>query len=218
MSETGFVPGQMRAAESDTRDDEAQDNSRRNLLMAFGGLAALAIVGVVAWLLLFSGGSDESAPVTSAPSNVSQPVAPSTSPSPVVIKPAASTRIRHGFRDPFKALIAPVAASSLPAEAGVSGGTAADPPPVVTQPGEAPAVAPSDSATTTTHLFQVVSIAPDNSTSTVKVDGKRFNDIAIDVAFAELFKAVRYEDGKCGVFQFGEERFDLCEGKTVRMQ
>ena len=42
--------------------------------------------------------------------------------------------------------------------------------------------------------------------------------MAVGDVFGTYFKALRLTNGKCGSFQYGDERFDLCKGETSRMQ
>lgn len=210
------------------------DNNRRAVLVLVA-LGALALLGLAAYFLLFAGGGDQ-APAATAPSSNAAPKP--AAPAPAVKAPALQPKLsskRYGT-DPFKPLIqdvvvAPAAPAAAPgasppfgatgvtAGAGPStiGGTSTAPRPPATGgstggPGSTTGPAP------TSHLFRVVAIDAGNTTSTVKVDGKRYTDVGISDVFATQFKALRYEDGKCGVFQFGDERFDLCEGDAVRLR
>ena len=48
--------------------------------------------------------------------------------------------------------------------------------------------------------------------------GAKTYSVAVGDVFGTYFKALRLKNGKCGSFQYGDERFDLCEGETARMQ
>jgi hypothetical protein len=225
MTETGFVPGQMRTAEPEVADEAAESNSRRPLLLALGGVAVLAVVAIVAWLLFFSGSDDSTAtPVASAPGSSAQPVVPSTAPSPVApTKPGTSARLRHGFRDPFKALIVPAAAtgSTGAAAATTAGGattaaastTSTDTTTGTTATGST-GIGTTTPSTAVAHKFQVVKVAASNGSVNVKVDGKLHKNLKAGEVFAKYFK-VRFIGGNSNSFQFGDDVFTVVGSKAI---
>jgi hypothetical protein len=63
----------------------------------------------------------------------------------------------------------------------------------------------------------VLSVATDNTSGRVTVGGKSYS-VAVGDVFGTYFKTLRLKNGKCGSFSYGDERFDLCEGESSRMQ
>ena len=59
-----------------------------------------------------------------------------------------------------------------------------------------------------------MSVAPDNSTITVNVDGKRYANLRAGEVFASFFK-VRLISGASNSFQYGEERFNVLGNKRL---
>jgi hypothetical protein len=230
MSDTAFVPGQMRVAEPE-KVEETDPTSRRGLLL-LAVVAALAVVGIVAWLLFFSGSSEPTA-VTESPSvpaPAAQPAVPAPSPSSVAANPNSSNRSKHGFRDPFKALIAPavsdtgtaVAAGTTGTAAAATGSTAATTGTSAGTSGTTAAAgagtpagtaAPNSSAA---HSLKVVSVAGNNSTITVKVDGKTYKNLKAGQVFAKFFKVIGI-GGQVNVIQFGDEKFNISGTKAVTL-
>jgi cytoskeletal protein RodZ len=224
MSETAFVPSQMRAAEPGDPVEDAGGNGQRTLLL-LGGAAVLAVAAVAAWLLFFSGG-DEVAPQTAAaPAPAAQPAAPTTAPSPAVAKPS-SPRTRHGFRDPFKPLIVqaeavvPTVAGAAPAGATTTTGTAATTTGTATGTSSSAAGGATSGTTTptgsTAHTLKVVSVASNNTAITVKVDGKTYKNLKAGEVFAKFFKVIGI-GGQVNVIQFGDEKFNISGTKAVTL-
>lgn len=222
MSDTGFVPSQMRVAEPE-QAEETETSSRRGLLL-LAGTAVLAVVGIVAWLLVFSGGSEPTAKTSAAPvpAPAAQPAAPATSPSPVATNPNSSSRSKHGFRDPFKALIVPAVADTGTAAAatGTTGSTAGTTGSAKGTSGNVTGSTGSTGVTTSTppaaaaHKFQVVKVATDSSWVDVKVDGKVYKKLEAGEVFAKSFK-VRFISESANQFQFGEELFTVIGSQAI---
>ena len=191
-------------------DVEPTGNDNRAKLLAFGGLALVLVLGLVAYFLVFSGSGDEApgGAVVRKPSGSA--VAPAEE-APAASQPAKKQRItaKSFGRDPFKALITePVAAVGAP----TTSGAAAAVPATSTGTGtvSTPVTQPETSVPTASqpHRFKVVSVAPDNSTVTVKVDGKFYRNLKAGEVFAEFFK-VRFIGGSVNDFQYGEESFKV---------
>jgi len=66
----------------------------------------------------------------------------------------------------------------------------------------------------TAHTFKVVEVAPDNSTVTVKVDGKEHKNLQAGEVFATYFKVILIS-GQVNSFQFGEEKFNVIGTKRL---
>jgi hypothetical protein len=218
MSDTAFVPGQMRVVEPE-QAEESETASRRGLLL-LAAAAVLAVVGIVAWLLLFSGGSEPTAatPSAAAPRPAAQAVVPAPAPSPVAATPNSS-RSKHAFRDPFKALIVPAAANAGTVDAAAAGaGTTAG----STTAGSTTTTTGSATTGTTTptgstaHTLKVVSVASNNTAITVKVDGKTYKNLKAGEVFAKFFKVIGI-GGQVNVIQFGDEKFNVSGTKAVTL-
>jgi hypothetical protein len=211
MSDTTTMPFQPGTVSDEAVTAELADRAgNKRVLLMLGALAGLAVLVTAAYFLLFAGGNSDKAPnaVVSAPKTAAQPsTAPSTAP-----KTAALPNIsaRNFGTDPFKPLISealPTVAATVPV---TNPGTVPVTVPV-TGPGTGPVVAPPTSI-----RFRVVDVAADNESARVNVGGTAATVKPGDV-FSEKFKAIRFTDGSCGTFQFGDERFDLCEGKAVNV-
>jgi len=191
--------------------DGAPAGGNRGKLLALGGVAAVVLLAMASYFLFFSGGSDTAAPAAQKPIRPS--VAPSTAASaPAVAKQPRLSAKRFG-RDPFKALIV-----EAPAPAASAGSTDTS----ATGTGTTSTGTTGDSATTTTttptqttsHSFRVVNVAPDNSSVTVKVDGKLYTNLRAGEVFATYFKVILIS-GTTNAFQYGEEKFNVLGTKRI---
>ncbi len=204
-------------------DAVSPDSGNRNKLLALGGLAAVLVLGVLAYFLVFAGGEDP-APSGSKSPNAPVPAAAGEEPVATTVKSPRLTGKNFG-RDPFKALITePVAVADAPPVGSTAGTT------TTTGSGDITAspttggatTGTSSGATTTTdtpnqtvaHRFKVVDVAPDNSRISVKVDGKFYRNLKAGEVFADFFK-VRFIGGAVNDFQFGEESFKVVGTKAV---
>lgn len=193
----------------------------RTLLLALGGLAAVLVLGLVAYFLVFTGGSEEPAAPAPAP-NSNGPAAPAAEePAPVANAPKINTK--NFGRDPFKPLITEPAAAvdtstatggstgstgSTSGTAGTgaassTGGTTGTTTPTTTTP-----------TASTSYAFKVVEVAPDNSAVTVKVDDRVYRNLKAGEVFADFFKVVLIS-GEVNSFQFGEEKFNVIGTKKI---
>ena len=222
MSES-TIPFQGQTAALDrpgTGPDPAGDGANRTRLLAVGGAAAVLVLGVVAYFLLFAGGDAEQ--VVAPPS---RSVAPVPSPGPVIDTVTQPILSNKAFgKDPFKALIddaeAVAAADIAPAVTTTATTTTTDPLAPATSTGTTdPTTTGKEPATTiptasTAHTFKVVEVAPDNSTVTVKVDGVIYPKLIAGEVFATYFKVVLIS-GQVNAFQFGEEKFNVVGTKRL---
>ena len=189
----------------------------RGKLLALAGVAAVVLAAVAAYFLLFAGGAEEE------PSGGSKPAAapvPAASPAAPAAVPAQRLNAKSFGRDPFKALIV-----EAPEEAPEVAAPVVNPVPVApsTSGGGTPATSGGTTGTTggvtsptptSPHSFRVLSVAPDNSTITVKVDGVRYANLHAGEIFASFFK-VRLISGASNSFQYGEERFNVLGNKRL---
>lgn len=187
----------------------------RALLLALGGLAAVLVLGLVAYFLVFTGGSEEPAATAPAPSS-SVPAEPAAEePAPVGKAPKINTK--NFGRDPFKPLITEPVAAVDTAPVGTSTGTTdstSTAPSTVTSGGTSTAPTTTTPVESTSHSFKVVDVAPDNSAITVKVDGKIYRNLKAGEVFADYFKVVLIS-GQVNSFQFGEEKFNVIGTKKL---
>ena len=185
-------------------------SGNRTKLLALGGVAAVLVLGLVAYFLVFAGGDEaaDQGPVIKPRS--SAPVAPAEPAAEPVIKQRLSAKTFG--RDPFKALITEPEASVDTATAtegttsttgGTSTGTSGTTAPETTIPTES-----------ASHSFKVVEVAPDNSTITVKVDGDVYRNLKAGEVFATYFKVVLIS-GQVNSFQYGEEKFNVLGTKKL---
>ena len=188
-------------------------SSDRSRLLLLGALAGVVLLAILAYFLFFAGGDAEPAADSAA-----KPVAPAA-PSDAAEAPATAPQQRLNAksfgRDPFKALLVEAAAVEAPAvdpavtAPSTSGGTSSGGTSAGTTGGGVSSPAP-----TSPHSFRVLSTAPDNSTITVKVDGKRYANLRAGEVFATYFK-VRLISGASNSFQYGEERFNVLGNKRL---
>ena len=220
MSEPSFPFEGTQVADGPAGDLQEARGNRRTILIL--GVVGTLVLGALAYFFVFSGGeepTEEAAPVRRA-TDVQATPAPVATPVPAKAPKLSKKSIG---KDPFKALIVPpVAGVGAGAPAGgttttggstVTGGT--------TTTGTAVTggtTTSSGGGTSTTPLtVKVVSVAGDNSSARVTVGTKAYS-VAVGDVFGTYFKALRLKNGKCGAFTYGDERFDLCEGETAKMQ
>ncbi len=132
-------------------------------------------------------------------------------------------------KDPFKPLVvAPVVGVGGGTGGVVAGGgttvtTGAGGAVVTTQPGTTGGATTGGTSTGGSAVsskpltVKVISVTADNSSGRVTVGSKTYS-VAVGDVFGTYFKSLRLKNGKCGSFQYGDERFDLCEGETAKMQ
>lgn len=213
MSDSSFPFEGQTMTQALVPDIAPSDGGTRAKLLVLGALAAVLVLGLVAYFLVFSGGGEDE-DAAAAPRPVAAAPAPAAE-APAAAKPAKKERIsaKSFGRDPFKPLIVEAVAAeatTVPVTGAVTGGTT----PGGTTAGSAPQPGTTTPSTSTSHSFRVVDVAPDNSTITVKVDGKVYRNLKAGEVFAEFFK-VRLISGQVNSFQFGDEKFNVIGTKKL---
>jgi len=234
MSEPSFPFQGTQVAEAPAAELQEARNNRRTLLV----LAAVGVLvlGALAYFFLLAGGEDgddAAAPVRKA-GTVQPTPEPSASEAPAPVKAPKLSKKAVG-KDPFEALVVPA----------VEGGAGAvgDPVTAPADGGQVPVTGNTGntgggnngnngnagngnngngngnggSTSDTPVTVKVVSVAGDNTSARVTVSSKTYS-VAVGDVFGTYFKTLRLKNGKCGSFTYGDERFDLCEGETARMQ
>jgi hypothetical protein len=226
MSESSFPFQGTSVADGPADYEEASSNRRTVLILAVVGVLVL---GALAYFFVFAGGdepTDTSLPTRRSTGLQATPT-PTPSVPPVVKAPKLSKKAIG--KDPFKPLVVPPAAGS--GGGVVSGGTGGvvvvtpvtggGTSVVTTQPGTSGGTGGTStggSAVSSKPLtVKVISVTADNSSGRVMVGSKTYS-VAVGDVFGTYFKSLRLKNGKCGSFQYGDERFDLCEGETAKMQ
>jgi hypothetical protein len=211
-------PFQGQTAVADAPAPELEESGNRTRIMVLVGLVAVALVGLLAYLFLFSGG-DEGTDAAATPT-AQAPAAPAEQPA-TEPKPAKKQKIsaKSFGRDPFEPLIVEPVASTSDASTtsdggATSGGTSSGSTGGSTNTGGDNPPAPSAPSAGTAHSFKVVDVAPDNSTVTVKLDGDTYRNLRAGEVFAEVFK-VRFIGGQVNTFQIGDEVFNVSGKKKV---
>jgi hypothetical protein len=205
------------ASASEPARETAAPSSDKSKLLLLGGVAGVVLLGVLAYFLFFAGGSEE--PAAAPPATPVAPAAPSDAAEPPAAAPQQRLNAKSFGRDPFHALIVEAAAVQDPAvdqgttSPSTDGSTSTVPDPGTTDP-TGTTSGTSSPATTSPHSFRVLSVAPDNSTITVNVDGKRYANLRAGEVFATYFK-VRLISGASNSFQYGEERFNVLGNKRL---
>jgi hypothetical protein len=222
MTESSF-PFQGTAVADGPADFEESSGNRRTVLIL--AVVGVLVLGALAYFFVFAGGDDPTD--TSLPTRRSTGVQSTPTPSvPAVVKAPKLSKKAIG-KDPFKPLVVAPAAGTGGAVSG-TGGVVVTPVTgggvtvVTTQPGTSGGTtggtSTGGSAVSSTPLtVKVISVTADNSSGRVTV-GKKTYSVAVGDVFGTYFKTLRLKNGKCGSFQYGDERFDLCEGETAKMQ
>jgi hypothetical protein len=225
MSESSFPFQGTSVADGPADFEEASGNRRTVLILAVVGILVL---GALAYFFVFAGGdepTDTSLPTRRSTGLQSTPT-PTPSVPPVVKAPKLSNKAIG--KDPFKPLVVPPAAGGAAVSGGTGGVVVVTPVTgggttvTTTQPGTSGGTSggtsTGGSAVSSKPLtVKVISVTADNSSGRVTVGAKTYS-VAVGDVFGTYFKALRLKNGKCGSFQYGDERFDLCEGETAKMQ
>lgn len=194
-------------------DSGPEGRSSRTKLLAVLGLAAVLVLGVLAYFLLFAGGDAE--PSVPAPSKKVVPQSEVEEPAAAPVKAPKLTNKAFG-RDPFKALI--VESADVPATSAVvpTGTTATSTGTSSTGGTQATTTAPTTTTPTVSqpHSFKVVDVAPDNSRISVKVDGEFYRNLKAGEVFAKYFKVVLIS-GTVNAFQYGDDKFNVVGTKKL---
>ncbi len=223
MSDTATIPFQTSnglEAPAQGPDDTPGSNRRNVYLLGAAGAGLLLLVG--GYFLFFAGG-DAPAPAAPAPQPSAAPVQPAA-PAAEPAAPATARKInaRTFGTDPFTPLVQEVAAGT--GDTTTTGGTTTG---GTTTGGSTATGATTGSTDTSTsgstvtapaatarHSFRVVSVAPDNSSVTVKVDGTTYTNVRAGEVFATYFKVVLI-GGTTNAFQYGEEKFNVLGTKRL---
>lgn len=189
-------------------DQGEQAGGNRTKLLLLGGVAAVAVLGLLAYFLLFAGGEEPVAPATKPRAAAPAPAQPAAEP----VTPTQPRLSSKNFgRDPFKALIVEAPATTVPT------GSAPVDTPVTGSTGTGSTgtgTGTSVPTASTPHTFKVADVASDNSTVSVKVDGKLYSDLRAGDVFAKYFKVVLIS-GQVNSFQYGEEKFNVIGTKRL---
>ena len=196
---------------------EAAGNRRTVLvLVALGGLALL---GLAAYFLLFAGGDSTSSAAAPPASTAPKPAASAPAADKPYVLPKLSAK-NYGT-DPFKPLIQDVAAAPAAGTTGTTtGGTTTAPTGTTTTTTTGGGTTTGTTTGTTSPVasasrtFQVVSVAANNSSITVKIDGKVYKNLRAGEVFATIFK-VRFIGGAVTSFQIGDEVFNVAGTKKI---
>jgi hypothetical protein len=201
------------ATELPEPDSGPEGRSSRTTLLAGLGLAAVLVLGVLAYFLLFTGGEAE--PAAPAPSKNVVPQGDVEEPAAAPAKAPKLTNKAFG-RDPFKALI--VESADVPDTSAVAptGTTPASTGTSTTGSTQGTTTVPTTStpAASQPHSFRVVDVAPDNSRITVKVDGEVYRNLKAGEVFAKYFKVVLIS-GSVNAFQYGDDKFNVVGTKKL---
>jgi len=234
-TDTTTVPFESVSAPSTPLIEEPTDAGNRKRLLVLGGIAAVVLVGLLAYFLVFAGGGGTDAKSATPPAKHVEAAAPAAPAAGPVQKPINA---KSFGRDPFRALIAdadPIGA------VGGSGTTTVVPDPTIpttpttttggTTTGGTSTVGGTGSGTTTggtgtvgstpvvpvvtaDHTFRVVGVSSDQTHITVRVDGKSYAGLQAGDVFAKYFKVVVI-GGKVNGFQFGDEKFSVFGTKKL---
>jgi hypothetical protein len=227
MTDTTFVPGQIRMTEPN-EPEESPGEGRRGLLILLGA-AGVIVVAILSWFLLFSGGGQDATPVaagaapTAAPSQ--QAEAPTTAPTPAATAPVKDAKLQHAFRDPFKPLIAPAAVggsatggtttgtsgSTATGTTGTSGSTATG---TTGTTAGAATTGPAQPQASPSYRVQVTKVSSDNKAIDIKIDGALHKGLKAGQVFAKYFKVIGI-GGSVNVIQFGDVKFTIAGTKAV---
>ncbi len=226
MTESSFPFQGTAVADGPADIEEASGNRRTVLILAVVGILVL---GALAYFFVFAGGDEPTDTSLPARRSTGLQSTPTPTPSaPAVVKAPKLSNKAIG-KDPFKPLVVPPASGAGVGTGGgvVSGGGTVVTPVgggavVTTQPGTSGGTAGGTSAggsavSSKPLTVKVISVTADNSSGRVTVGAKTYS-VAVGDVFGTYFKTLRLKNGKCGSFQYGDERFDLCEGETAKMQ
>ena len=221
MTEPTF-PFQGTSPELEGAVDREETRGSRRAVLALAVAGGVAVAALGGYFFVFSGGED-AAPAASRPVPRSSTVDPAPEATPAPVKAPKLSKKSFG-KDPFKALIVDAPAVEAPVvpagvQPGTTGGatTGGSTSGGATTGGSTTTGGASGGASTTPVTMKVISVASTNSSARVTVGSKAYS-VAVGDVFGTYFKALRFKNGKCGSFTYGDERFDLCEGETAKMQ
>ncbi len=205
-------------------EPEPASSSRRTLLVVGAVLAVLA-VAAGAYLLLFSGSSEDDA-AQYALTPVARPAktaaAPTVTPSavPTAITRVAAVKARNPFI-PLVAAAAPTAGGVIPGSTPGASVTAVPSPgstpgvavtPVVPVVPVSPVVVPVQPVAPATDSVRMGKVDEDNGIAHLTVGSQ--SKLVLPGQKIGGFTLLNLRDGRCGALQHGSTVFDLCEGSS----
>jgi hypothetical protein len=230
-TDTTTVPFESVSAPSTPLIEEPTESGNRKRLLVLGGIAAVVLVGLLAYFLVFAGGGGTDATSATPPAKHVEAAAPAA---PAAKPPVQRINAKSFGRDPFKALIAD--SDPIGAVGGAGTTTVVPTTPTTTTGGTTTGgtttggtstVGGTGSGTTTgtvgstpvpvvtaNHTFRVVGVSSDQTHITVRVDGKSYAGLQAGDVFAKYFKVVVI-GGKVNGFQFGDEKFSVFGTKKL---
>lgn len=211
-------------------EPEPASSSRRTLLVVGAVLAVLA-VAAGAYLLLFSGSSEDDAAqyaLTPVARPAKSAAAPTVTPSavPTAIGRVAAVKARNPFI-PLVAAAAPTAGGLIPGSTPGTSVTAVPSPgstpgvavtpvvpvsPVVPVVPVSPVVVPVRPVETATTSVRMGLVDEDNGIAHLTVDA--VSELVVPGQKIGGFTLLNLRDGSCGAIQRGTTVFDLCEGSS----
>jgi hypothetical protein len=223
MSDTTTIPFEGTLAAAPVQPELAPPADRTKLFALLGG-AAVLVVAVAVYFLVFAGGDASTDAVKPPTSHAVVPV-PATEPT-AVTPPVTPRKVnaKNFGHNPFRALLTEsdtAAGGATGTDTGTgaattTGGTTAGTttPVGTTDPGTTPTTAPVTPVVTADHTFRVVGVSSDQTRITVRVDGKSYSGLKAGDVFATYFKVVVI-GGKVNGFQFGDEKFSVFGTKKL---
>ena len=186
---------------SETQDASGEDSRRQRLLLVIvGGLAVIAILGVVFIYPMFSGSSSDDAVAVPAATRPTKPKPPASPTQPTAVEPPApEVEPNASTRDPFaplpqevaamQAASAPITTSGTGAATGGATVDGAPTTPTVATTGTAAQAAPPQTGTAATTGKPVQLIAVSGGTAKVEVDSVAY-PVQAGGTFASGYQAV----------------------------
>lgn len=190
----------------DAAEAPAGGQDRTRLLLVGGTALAVAVAAGVYFL---QSPEEELPPVSSIGIGSRSPTSlPSAAASPTLTPSSTGTRPTIQ-RNPFGALVTSTNAAMVPAST-VPAATASPAP-----TSAIPSVTPTPSSTAQVLLFGVTTVAADNKSSTITLNGTAHKADLYEVV-EEVAMAVAYEDGECGKYFIGnlDAPVEVCEGEV----
>jgi hypothetical protein len=219
MSDTTTIPFEGTLAAAPVQSELAPPADRTKLFALLGG-AAVLVVAVAVYFLVFAGGDASTDAVKPQTSHAVVPV-PATAPT-VVTPPVTPRKLnaKNFGHNPFRALLTESdttagGATGTGTTTTTGGTTTGTTTPVgTTDPGTTPTTAPVTPVVTADHSFRVVGVSADGNRITVRVDGKSYAGLKAGQVFATYFKVVVI-GGTVNGFQFGDEKFSVFGTKRL---
>ena len=198
-------------------------------LLIVGGAVATVVLGIAAWLLLFSGGGDETEP-TAAPARKQAATPSSTAGATPRVTVLPSVTLNG--RNPFVPLLsppppaAPTPVRTVPTPQPTSQPTSQPtttpaPPPAAPPPAAPPTAAPPTAAPTTAApsiRLRLSAVSADNSRAVFHVGSTKYV-VEPEKTFATNFVLVRLDRGAYATVAYGSATIvDMSEGETLEFR